>query len=385
MKYNDYKFMINEASATDSAYYKRIDFDEMVSLYKKHCTNNHIEIYRGTKSDHGKYNIIEGQKGGRKSENTSNHYTVFLDELIAEENKSYPLRSKSIIATTQISYAKKYGAVYNVIPFDDTWIGIVPSQDIWDIEVKLNNGKYLGIQQLNEVFMKAGVDDTDIYDVANQIENEIDDETYDKHLSKVFGERKDIEKKIREIYSLSKLGLKFVQAKDYKGSNGELWIGGKCLIIESETYDNIIHIINKAGSTDKFLYKLDSHSYDSWCDYYTLDGDDGQGDEIVTFDVDKYKLVELRMNKKVYIEDDEDDKFPKFFSYLDKHVTKGKESDYEDAKQLMVDESYKLADYIYSYLQMSEMDEVMACLDIDGFKVKEYDHSTEYDYLIYKK
>lgn len=375
MKFKDYKFMINEASATDSAYYERIDFDEMVSLYKKHCTNDNIELYRGTKSDHGTYNIIEGQKGGRRSENTSNHYTVFLDELIAEENKSYPLRSKSIIATTQKSYAKKFGNLYNVIPFDDTWIGIVPSQDIWDIEVELNNGKYLGIQQLNEVFMKAGVDAIDISDAAYQIENEIDDEDYDKHLSKVFGERKDIEKKIREIYSLSKLGLKFVQAKDYKGSEGEVWIGGKCLIIEYEQYDKLIDVLNSKDDGSKILFKKDEHyNVDMFADEYVEYADDEY--EPTRIDLSKLKIIDLgyTLGDKISTDD--------FFKLFDKHV---KQSEKEYYAEIRADrlENMDDPDRVIEYIKYSDFEDFVDCLDIDGFKAHNDKYNKDYEYFIF--
>jgi hypothetical protein len=37
-------------------------------------------IWRGSKSGEAESYILEGQKGSRRSANTSNHYTLILDE-----------------------------------------------------------------------------------------------------------------------------------------------------------------------------------------------------------------------------------------------------------------------------------------------------------------
>ena len=158
MKYSDYIQILAEAKIDGSGeYYQRIDAAKFIELFREHCKNYDPKypIYRGSSDSHGAYGVVEGQKGGRKSQNTKNYYTVIFDKIIASQNPKYPLRSKSIIATTYKDYAAKYGSLYNIIPFDNVLIGIVPDKDIWGIEI---NG--FELDTINKLLDHAGIKDT---------------------------------------------------------------------------------------------------------------------------------------------------------------------------------------------------------------------------------
>ena len=378
MKYTQFKVLVlNEASDSDNAYYKSISFQEMVEIYKKHCSGNKVDLYRGTKSDHRTYNIIEGQKGKRRSENTSNHYTEILDELIQDMNKEYPLRSASIIATTRENYAKKYGDVYSVIPYDDTWIGIVPSEDIWDLELD-GYKELIGIQNMNELFIKVGIHSSSISDIAEDIES-LDSADFEKYFGKIFKSGESIEKQIREMYSPKALGLKFEQSKDYKGSTGEVWIGGKCLLIKSDQYEQLVGILDKIDDDHVILFKKEEYyNVDMWANEYVDYADDEYEPELI--DISKLKIIELgfHMKDKVDIEDDGD-----FYNEFDKHVKPSMKDEYAEFKQTMIDECNKLLDYAYEFIQMSEFADIVEYLDCDGFKLMNDKYNKDYEYFIF--
>jgi hypothetical protein len=65
----------------------------------------------------------------RKSKNTSNYYTMLLDNLQAW--KKYPKRSRSLICTTSRRHAYNYGSAYLVLPFDGAKFGVCPKDDFW--------------------------------------------------------------------------------------------------------------------------------------------------------------------------------------------------------------------------------------------------------------
>lgn len=66
----------------------------------------------------------------RKSANTYNYYTLFMDNHPLW--KSYPKRSESFICTTDMNKADIYGSRFAVFPVDGSNIGVCPSRDLWD-------------------------------------------------------------------------------------------------------------------------------------------------------------------------------------------------------------------------------------------------------------
>lgn len=374
MKYNTYKILVlNEAADNDAAYYEDITFAKMVEIYKKHCMANKADIYRGTKSKHRTYNIIEGQKGKRKSQNTSNHYTLIFDELIAEKNKDYPLRSASIIASTDRNYAKKYGTVYNVIPYDDTWIGVVPSEDIWDLRVKLALGSK-SLSSMNDNFSKAGIPSGSIGDIAEEIESMSEDEFKD-HFGGNLKSQENVEQQIREMYDLDKLGFKFIQSKDYKGSEGEVWIGGKCLLIESEQYEKLDYILHNLDEDHVILFKKDEHSnVDKYAYEYVEYADDDYEPELIN--LKEKKIIEIggTLADKISAED--------FFKLFAKHVKSSGKADFEELLDSKL-EDIEETDTIIEYLKYADFDEFVEYLDIDGFKIHNDKYNKDYEYFIF--
>ena len=74
--------------------------------------------------------IEDPKKHKRESSNTTNHYTIIMDN--SEYWKDYPKRSESIICTTSIDKSNMYGETYLIFPLDTkSKFGIASNEDIW--------------------------------------------------------------------------------------------------------------------------------------------------------------------------------------------------------------------------------------------------------------
>jgi len=111
---------------------KSITIEEAVEAIKNKCTDfikNGSIVYRGVDDARDAALIVSPANFVRKSRNTSNFYTLLMDNLPAW--KKYPKRSKSIICTTNRNYAEDMGESYRVFPFDGSKIGVCPEDDLW--------------------------------------------------------------------------------------------------------------------------------------------------------------------------------------------------------------------------------------------------------------
>lgn len=90
-------------------------------------------IYRAGSRVSGEFALSQPAKFSRKSANTSNYYTLLMDNLPSWSR--YPRRSKSIVCSNDKYTAANYSygrSQYIVFPYDTCKIGICPDSDIWD-------------------------------------------------------------------------------------------------------------------------------------------------------------------------------------------------------------------------------------------------------------
>lgn len=88
---------------------------------------NYKPIYRGF--DAPAVGIIDTNGMNRKSANTKNYYTLWMDNYVAWKN--YPKRSKSLICATSSIISEDFGEVQLIIPADKNKIGICSDYDLW--------------------------------------------------------------------------------------------------------------------------------------------------------------------------------------------------------------------------------------------------------------
>ena len=95
-------------------------------------------IWRGMRLNDGEFAVFaQPSTGKRRSENTYNFYTLFIDE--NPEWAEYPKRSNSFICSTSIDRAQAYGRLRGkrtclILPKNGSKIGVVPANDIWNVE-----------------------------------------------------------------------------------------------------------------------------------------------------------------------------------------------------------------------------------------------------------
>jgi len=115
--------------------------EEWNKLFNKHCKmydKNNIKIYRGFRRDEdldsfdkgyvGYYQNPKGHK--RKSIEPQQIHVTLMSEL--DSWKDFPPYNESIIGTNSMRQAKGYGIVYEIIPYDNSLIGVCPENTIWD-------------------------------------------------------------------------------------------------------------------------------------------------------------------------------------------------------------------------------------------------------------
>ena len=113
---------------------QKVSEEDFVYLLEQNCKNsiykiNSTPLYRGVDKQL-QLQIGDTNIGApRKSANTKNYYTLWVDN--SPMWKDFPKRSRSFICTTDKEYASSFGEIYLVIPFDNAQIGICPSGDFW--------------------------------------------------------------------------------------------------------------------------------------------------------------------------------------------------------------------------------------------------------------
>jgi len=114
---------------------KSVQEEHAVDFIKNHCKkalkvflDTDKVIYRGMDFRDSYYHI-DPKTGTRISANTSNEYTLIMDN--DPRWKEYPKRSKSLICTTSTRKTNAYGNTYMVFAKDGSRYGVCPTEDLW--------------------------------------------------------------------------------------------------------------------------------------------------------------------------------------------------------------------------------------------------------------
>jgi hypothetical protein len=285
------------------------DRQELINLLKSKCNDaftafltNKRSIFRGTSDKFGGFVIqAEYRLGVRRAENTADFYRMLLDHDISQKGKNYPLRSASMVCSTNYDYAAGYGnTVFNVFPFDDAIIGVVPDHDIFDRTVTCPLLFWAQGEAENPFNLTHSVDDISIYlremfsffniaagksinhdffvDALKQIGFEqfrefvIDRVTYNRKTRGQYINDKEFKKKnefyadkilegikvssiedvinyFENLVTVESLGLKFEKTSEffkdshnfYNADGNECWIGDKCILVDSRVAEELFN------------------------------------------------------------------------------------------------------------------------------------------------
>ena len=253
--------------------YKESDADELIEIIRENCmgaiqsARAGVFIYRGTRSSY-MGGVFDPSQGERKSQNTSNYYTLLLDTNPA--NRGWPKRSQSFIASNRKSKAEGYaysskgdGTLLWLLPFDDTKIGLVNEDDLWDLRVDFGiklAGQFgsHNIVDLNEFWEDllgigyAGVDEiksmADMQALIRTIPPKnvvalLRKEGFLHNADKVSMTDAEIVDlfvdAIPKAFSYDNLGCSLTDSGDLPSESCEMWFSGKCVGINMKHWDPI--------------------------------------------------------------------------------------------------------------------------------------------------
>lgn len=216
-----------------------MDEEAVWEVLNKHCKDSlgKLPLVRGMNPFDANYGIIHGAAGGRKSANTSNHYTVILDAVLPKE---FPKRGASIICANWANrhYAHGYGVPYAIIPFDGVKIGVCPGRDIFDTEISLSKherARDMSISRWNDWYNDKQISDESFPALIRDFKRYLGNHDFWDL------EPQTIRETIAKAYAAPfKLATTADDGAYNDGKKHELWIGGKCVAIDMLLYRRVM-------------------------------------------------------------------------------------------------------------------------------------------------
>lgn len=261
-----YKY-INEGNPYGESRLKSISEKDAIELIQKNCQKalKADRIWRGTNfSNDYAYGNSEKATKIRLSKNTNNYYTLVMDN--HPSWKKYPKRSKSFICSTSLMMAGGFGTnIFFALPYDNTKIGVCPSDDIWgafDLPVKIFN--YLisktaldiniqGVSSLMETDYKHLLKSLVIVGNAWRIEPDkwkklfpFDDDRY-HIIDKFINQKKSLDKYFIDFLDPNKNKFSLKNIGDSLPNNKEVWFSGEAIFVDYRINDDIKKIIWETG------------------------------------------------------------------------------------------------------------------------------------------
>lgn len=279
-----FKEFLKETSIT-SVRTKGVDID----AFKNWCDTNAMKYLKGRKflfrggSGTGTAVFMLGDSNlgnPRTSANTSNNYTLWLDNHPAF--KDFPKRSRSFIATTSYDTAESFGSPHFIIPADDAEIGIVGEDDLWNVDIGYNMQFEDLSYGIDEVCDFMELDRPKTY---TELKNNLEDITLDALEEKLTAYRGYIDIDMVNNFLAAMKGTKtgtvfkcleeLITPKLFDRSNGanisnrnvngEVWIQGQCAFLpidgSSVSYTQRKEIIRwlEERAYTKFVDTLQKH------------------------------------------------------------------------------------------------------------------------------
>ena len=245
-----------EAAVGPAPTFTQLDVEAAIDMLRTHCKNalwmldENKPIYRGESYfvgvlEHG-FATVDTTATKRESENTTNYYTEILDNTPSRAH--FPKRSRSFIASFSKGRAEDFaradwdaapGTIYNksvyvIVPFDDTLIGCVNKADMWDTMVSVY-GEKTTINDMNHKYNHAQIDPRweDFVETNEQIKAKDGAKLRRMQTAfRGFDESLDFLEVLDNAYSPQATGhTVHTTANLPHDTEGEVWIGGKCVII----------------------------------------------------------------------------------------------------------------------------------------------------------
>lgn len=200
------------------------------------------------------YVVVDTSATERQSQNTSNYYTMILDNNPAMAE--FPKRSRSFIGSTSYDTADGFARAWDephsaktfaMIPFNGTKIGVCESSDMWNTSVNLFYRRS-DIADMNNEFEELGLEPTlasfKKFDEDLRDGDELASDRFHRSFFKASqkGETDDFLNTVWDAYTPQKLGLECFTSKTLPHDlrRNEVWVGGKVLLIDREVWKDLI-------------------------------------------------------------------------------------------------------------------------------------------------
>jgi hypothetical protein len=227
MKFYNYLIEGRTQSITSTMVNKLIQTD-FKDAFKAYSTNK-TKIYRNVKKFYDNYGYVDPSKSTRKSANTSNHYTLMMDNL--PEWKAFPKRSKSVICITNLEFR------YIVLPKNGAKIAVCPNSDIWVsfgniflISLNYILSDLYKIEDKNFNTMKKQMENISINNIRSKGEK-LGYAPLIKLLNYVTNE-KNLFELVKKF--LNPFEFKIAKIGDFIPTNNEVWTDSPCLLIRKD-------------------------------------------------------------------------------------------------------------------------------------------------------
>ena len=199
-------------------------------------------IWRGFRDIYEEYYYLDPSTGVRKSQNTSNHYTILMDN--SPYMKGWPKRSNSFISSSGTRYAGGFGEMYMLVPYNGTKIAVCPDTDFWDTPIEVpelhfysSNGR--GMDALN-YFLKTQLGlKSDSF--QSMIESTKTPEFEEKlQVLTTYCKPHEVIPLLWKHLAPAVNGLRLLSMSEYVSErpvDKEVWFSGPCLGITKTAYD----------------------------------------------------------------------------------------------------------------------------------------------------
>jgi hypothetical protein len=199
-------------------------------------------LWRGTRRAREEAYLFhaDANEEGRTSANTTNHYTIIMDKFLPYFG--YPKRSKSIILASNgnLDYAKVFGQVYAIFPYDGIEIGVCQKHELWyTTPFKIGNDPTArGFEDWNIHFHSLGLSDNSWEDFKDSLEEKMQ---ADGELMQWYGPLEKIQSVFQKAFDPESIHTELSDSASIRHVPGprELWISGKCIGLSFDTWKQL--------------------------------------------------------------------------------------------------------------------------------------------------
>lgn len=263
MKMITFKQFLAEAAVNKLPQFEPQTTKQAIAMLNKHCKDalwmlhEDRPLHRGEKNlsakvDKAGFISVDTSATVRKSQNTTNYYTVIIDN--NPLMKDFPKRSRSFIASTSSGTAGGFawsGKVYKMVPFDGVKIGVCSQFDMWETKINLFDVRRT-IENMNPYIEMLGVPaDIDKIKAFGDRLKAGDEKaiwTFKQAFPNGGKYVKDFIDEIWKAYSPAGMKVECYTTADMPHNlvDREVWVGGNVMLITKEMWDGMRNSYNQS-------------------------------------------------------------------------------------------------------------------------------------------